>query len=572
MSDQATVMAVDDTIESLAFMTDLLRQAGYKVLPADSGELALQAVAVHRPDLIVLDVRMPSVDGTEVCRRLKANEATRHIPIILVSASVDGNERVAGLKLGAADYVSKPFRSEELLTRIKNHLELSRATIRLEQRADALRVANEQLQAEIGKRQHVEDELRDSIRQADRSRRALLSMLEDQKRGESERDKLRAQLLQAQKMEAVGRLAGGVAHDFNNMLSVIMGNAELAMQGLDPSQPLCGSLQEILRAAERSAGLTRQLLAFARRQTIAPKVLDLNDTVEGMLKMLRRLIGEDIDLTWHPEAGLWPVKLDPSQVDQILANLCVNARDAIAGVGEITIDTGRAVFDEVTCARHAEMLPGEYVMLAVSDNGCGIDKTALQHLFEPFYTTKEIGRGTGLGLATVYGIVKQNGGYIDVYSELGKGTTVKIYLPRDATPPAEGAMAGAPRVQRGRGETILVVEDEPAILQVGQVLLESIGYTVLAAGTPEQALRLADEHDGEIDLLVTDVIMPRMSGKELADRLQPSRPGMRCLFMSGYTSSVIAHRGVLDEGVQFIQKPFMMLTLAAKVREVLDHI
>ena len=246
----------------------------------------------------------------------------------------------------------------------------------------------------------------------------------------TDRVNLQAQFVQAQKMESVGRLAGGVAHDYNNVLSVIIGYTEMAMDEVDPAGPLHANLEEVLTAANRATDITRQLLAFARKQTIAPKVLDLNETVEGMLKMLRRLIGEDIDLAWLPGASLWPVKMDPSQIDQILANLCVNARDAIAGVGKVTIETGTVVFDAAYCADHAGFVPGEFVMLAVSDNGCGMDKEMLDKIFEPFFTTKDVDKGTGLGLATVYGIVKQNNGFINVYSEPGKGTTIKIYLPR----------------------------------------------------------------------------------------------------------------------------------------------
>ena len=392
----------------------------------------------------------------------------------------------------------------------------------------------------------------------------------ERKEAEEIRRSLSEQLLQAQKMEAVGRLAGGVAHDFNNMLGVILGHTELALRQLDPGQPLAGSLQEIRRAAERSAALTRQLLAFARRQTVAPKVLDLNDTVEGMLKMLRRLIGEDIDLAWLPGKHLEPVRIDPSQIDQILANLCVNARDAIGDTGRIIIETARADFDEQYCAQHSGFLPGEYILLAVSDNGCGMTREVLDNLFEPFFTTKETGKGTGLGLATVYGIVNQNNGFINVYSEPGQGTTFKIYLPRHAS--AEGPGLAEPAVSptvEGH-ETILLVEDEPMILDMTKAMLKLQGHTVLAAASPAEALQLARDHDGAVHVLMTDVIMPGMNGRDLADRLQTHLPGLRCLFMSGYTANVIAHHGVLDAGVHFIQKPFTAGELAAKIRETLS--
>jgi two-component system, cell cycle sensor histidine kinase and response regulator CckA len=392
----------------------------------------------------------------------------------------------------------------------------------------------------------------------------------ERKHAEDEGEKLQEQLIQAQKMESVGRLAGGVAHDFNNMLGVILGHAELALMRTDPELPIYHDLQEIRKAAERSADLTRQLLAFARKQTVAPKVLDLNDTVEGMLKMLRRLIGEDIDLAWLPGKNLSSVKVDPSQVDQILANLIVNAHDAIVGGGKVTIETGNTFFDEAFCADHAGFVSGDYVLLTVSDNGCGMDKVTLANIFEPFFTTKGVGEGTGLGLATVYGIVKQNNGFINVYSEPDQGTTFKIYLPRyeGITTQLQAKGPSAP-VERGQ-ETILLVEDEPAILNMTTTMLQQLGYTGLAASGPGEAIRLAETYLGEMHLLITDVVMPDMNGRELARSILSLYPNLKLLFMSGYTADVIAHHGVLEKGVNFIQKPFSMQDLAAKVREVLD--
>ena len=400
---------------------------------------------------------------------------------------------------------------------------------------------------------------------------AFVRDITDRKQTEAENNILGAQLQQAQKMESVGRLAGGVAHDFNNLLTVILGRSEMALMKLDRSHPLFESLTEINGAAMRSADLTRQLLAFARKQTIAPKILDLNDTVSGMLKMLQRLIGEDVQLAWQPMANLWQVKMDSSQIDQILANLCVNAKDAIEDIGRITIETGNRIIDEFYCAVNAGFVPGEYVFLSVNDDGCGMDKETLAHIFEPFFTTKDIGAGTGLGLATVYGIVKQNNGFINVYSEPGRGTTFTIYLPRhrrETGPlPAESVAELSPR---GQG-TILLVEDEPSILNMTASMLEGQGYTVLPANTPDAAINLAREHAGKILLLMTDVIMPGMNGLNLAQNLRNIYPDIRCLFMSGYTADVIAHHGVLDEGVHFIQKPFSLLEISTKVREVLTY-
>jgi two-component system cell cycle sensor histidine kinase/response regulator CckA len=392
----------------------------------------------------------------------------------------------------------------------------------------------------------------------------------ERKRVEEEKEKLHEQLQQVRKMEAVGRLAGGVAHDFNNMLGIILGYTEMVLLKATPGTTLHSSLQGIRKAAERSADLTRQLLAFARKQTIDPKVLDLNATIEGMLKMLSRLIGEDIELTWMPQPALWPLKMDPAQVDQVLANLCVNARDAIAGIGKVSIETGNVHIDEAYCASQTGFVPGDYVMLAVSDNGCGMGEEAMKNLFDPFFTTKAPGKGTGLGLATVYGIVKQNNGFINVYSEPGQGTTFKIYLPRHGEGVVEGEAARSEVFPPGRGETVLIVEDEPALLAIGKAMLEALGYTVLGSANPTRALHLAHEHSGAIDLLMTDVIMPEMNGRDLAERLMVEKPGIKCLFMSGYTANVIAHHGVLNEGVHFIQKPFSMKDLGAKVRNALD--
>jgi PAS domain S-box-containing protein len=386
----------------------------------------------------------------------------------------------------------------------------------------------------------------------------------------TEQKTLEEQLRQAQKMESIGRLAGGVAHDFNNMLGIIIGHTELALGGVKPGDPLAANLREIRKAADRSADLTRQLLAFARKQIVAPRVLDLNETLEGMLKMLRTLIGEQIDLAWLPGKEVWPVRIDPSQVDQILANLCVNARDAIADVGRIAIETKNATFDEAYCSLHPDSRPGDFVMLAVSDNGAGMDRETLDRIFEPFFTTKGVGKGTGLGLATVYGIVKQNDGFVNVYSEPGTGTTFRIYLPRQSSGEGRSPEDGTAAPVAGGRETVLLVEDQPEILAIARMMLEKFGYRVIAASTPEEALRIAGEHRGGIDLLISDVIMPGMNGRQLAENISSLHPKVRRLFMSGYTDDVIAHHGVLDEGVHFIQKPFTVQSFAAKVREALD--
>jgi CheY-like chemotaxis protein len=354
------------------------------------------------------------------------------------------------------------------------------------------------------------------------------------------------------------------------MLSVIIGHAELMLNRTAPGQPWYTDLRSILDAAERSADLTRQLLAFARRQTVNPKLLDVNETVDGMLKMVRRLIGEDIELAWQPGSGTGRILMDPSQLDQVLVNLCVNARDAIEEKGRITIKTETVVLDAAFCEELDDGEPGEYVLLTVRDNGSGIDQALVPHLFEPFFTTKELGKGTGLGLATLYGIVKQNNGLIRLESTPGKGTAFHVYLPRfRGNSEHRRESVETPSPESG-SETILLVEDEAMILDIGTTMLEMQGYRVLAAATPGEALRLARKHVGEIHLLMTDVVMPEMNGRDLAKQILSLYPNIKRLFMSGYTADVIAHHGVLDEGVHFLQKPFTLESLTAKVRDVLE--
>ena len=386
----------------------------------------------------------------------------------------------------------------------------------------------------------------------------------------TERKHLEAQLRQAQKMEAIGRLAGGVAHDFNNLLTIISGYGQLVLEALPEEDPLRSQVAEVLKASERATSLTRQLLAFGRRQVLAPRVLDLNEAIADTEKMLRRLIGEDIELVAIPARDLGHVKADPGQIEQVILNLAVNARDAMPEGGRLTIETSSVMLDEAYADQHVSVQPGPYVMLAVSDTGHGMDSDTQAHLFEPFFTTKEKGKGTGLGLATVYGIVKQSGGYIWVYSEPGQGTTFKVYLPRiqeavEATPPPP-----VERTATGGSETILLVEDDSSVRSLVHGVLASRGYKLLVARNAEEALILCEQHKGPIHLLLTDVVMPGISGRDLAERLNPFHREMTVLYMSGYTDNAIVHHGVLDANVRFLQKPFSPLTLANKVRAILD--
>ena len=386
----------------------------------------------------------------------------------------------------------------------------------------------------------------------------------------TERVALEERLRQSQKMEAVGRLAGGVAHDFNNLLTVILGYSQILAEGVPAGSRLADSTAQIKSAADRASGITRQLLAFSRKQVLSPRVINLNDIVLNLDSLLRRLIGEDIEVLTAPSNDLGSVKADPGQIEQVIMNLALNARDAMPSGGKLTLETANAQLDESYTERHQPAEPGLYVMLAVTDTGHGMTPETQARIFEPFYTTKEVGKGTGLGLSMVYGIVKQSGGYIWVYSEPDRGTTFKIYLPR-VDQPAEGVDAqNRPRnVQRGT-ETILLVEDDPQLRQLSSSVLAHCGYKVLVASSPEEGIEICRANHRDISLLVTDVVMPRMNGRQLAEQIQRASPKVKVLYISGYTSNAIVHYGVLDAGLAFLPKPFSLSALVAKVREVLD--
>jgi len=833
-TDRPEILVVDDTPSSLQMLTELLSDKGYLVRTASSGSLALQSVAAKLPDLILLDVRMPVMNGFEVCRELKADKHSVNVPVIFISAFDEIEEKVKAFQVGGIDFISKPIETEEVLARVNTQLQLKVLTERQEemvrQRTDALSVANQQLHkanlaykalsdcsqmlirateekvllqeicrivaedcgyklvwigyaehdqaktvrpvaqagfetgyldavkfvwndTELGrgptgraireKKPVINHDLRNnpdfapwreeairrgyvssaalplvtgsgeilgamnvyatgadafsaeeinllaeladnlafglkalrlridhaqaeaSLKESEELHRITISNIldpvfittdtgqftficpnipqilgfsieeiqslgniskllgddlfslkelqesgeihniervitdksgsdrfylitlrqvdikggtilytchdiTDLKQAEEERKKLQNQLLHAQKMESVGRLAGGVAHDFNNMLGIILGHTELALKRGKPTQPIHGALEEIRRAGQHAAELTRQLLTFARKQAASPRILDLNKILPNTLKMLSRLIGEDINIVCKPGLDLWPVRMDPGQVDQILTNLVINARDAIAGVGKVTIETANIHFDEVFCSQHECFTPGDYVQLTVRDDGCGMSEEVLDKLFDPFYTTKELGQGTGLGLSIVYGIVKQNEGYVKVTSTPGKGTTFKIYLPHCAgsgdivfeeDPPAELA---------GGSEMILLVEDEEALLILVRQMLESLGYRVLSAATAKDALSLAKANCGKIDLVITDVVIPDMTGYDLSRNLLTRYPEMKRLWMTGHTGRAISRQEMPEQEKYFLTKPFSLTELSKKVREILD--
>ena len=513
------VLVVEDDEGLGRLIQKTLTQAGYHIKRAARGREAAEILALDSDQVLLLDQKLPDMSGRELLDNL-AGRGLR-VPFIVMTGQGDERLAVEMMKLGASDYLIKGM---DLLDLLPGSLERLFRELATERKLDL-----------------TEKSLRES----------------------------EAQLLQAQKLESVGRLAGGVAHDFNNMLGVILGHCELAESKLEADHPVAADLREIRRAGERSADLTRQLLAYARKQTITPKVLDINETVAGMLSMLRRLIGEQIELIWNPGGDLWKVRMDPGQLDQIMTNLCVNARDAISGQGQIRIETVQVREAEDFRAHYGGVTPGNYVLLKVSDSGCGMDAGTLEKLFEPFFTTKEVGLGTGLGLSTVYGILKQNGAFVLVDSEPGAGTTFRIFLPGWTGPrDKEGATDEDSAAATG-SETVLLVEDEPSILEMTRIMLRSFGYRVLTASSPAEALRIAREHRGTIDLLISDVVMPEMNGRDLARSLLPLYPQMKRLFMSGYTADVIAHHGVLAEGVFFLQKPFTMKLLSSRIREAL---
>jgi len=385
----------------------------------------------------------------------------------------------------------------------------------------------------------------------------------------SPRKRLEEQLVHAQKMEAVGRLAGGVAHDFNNMLTVISGYNRMILDELSTMDPLRGYAEEILKAADRAGALTNQLLAFSRRQIMQPRIINVNAVIVQTQKMLQRLIGEDIELVLNLETNVGNIKADPGHVEQAIVNLAVNARDAMPLGGHLTIETASVVLDENYARTHMGVRPGDFTMIAVSDDGHGMDAETRRHIFEPFFTTKEKGKGTGLGLATVYGMVKQAGGDIWVYSEQGQGSTFKLYFPRVSEPVSESSAGEGLRPRASGGETILVVEDEQAVRDLTVRILRQLGYTILTASGGAEALEISQAHAGHIDLLLTDVVMPNMSGRQLADHLQAKRPKTKVLFLSGYTENTVVHHGVLDAGVDFLPKPFSRENLSRKLREVL---
>ncbi|MDQ3068857.1 MAG: response regulator [Acidobacteriota bacterium] len=658
------VLIVDDERQNRQLLEVMLKAEGYEVTLAANGADALAAVASSPPDLILLDIMMPEMDGFQVTAAIKTNVATRSIPVILVTALDDRDARLQGLKAGAEDFLSKPVDRVELTVRVRNLLRLKSygdffnkysATLEreavvlsgervatIERHGAAMRASEDRINyaleaARMGvwdidmatKRLTWSDSMapifgltQDQIPASGDECLALIhpddqAMVEGAiakateartdyqvefrviwpdgslrwmtGRGRmicaadgtperligvgndiTDRKSLEAQLRQSQKMEAVGQLAGGVAHDFNNLLTAILGYSNFVIDTLEPADERREDMEEVIKAGHRAAALTRQLLAFSRKQVLQPTSVDLNEMVNGMRQMLSRLIGEHVDLvaTLAPELG--SARADLGQLEQVLMNLALNARDAMPDGGRLSIETADVELDS-SFAQGVELQAGRYVMLAVSDSGVGMDGHTKQRLFEPFFTTKDPGKGTGLGLATVYGIVKQSGGYIWVSSEPGKGASFKVYLPREDAPgEALRPNAVEDRVVSGT-ESILVVEDEAAVRLLTCRILERAGYQVIDAPNPKEAEALFEKHEHAFSLLISDVIMPGSSGPAMFARLARKSPSLRVLYVSGYTDDMIVRQGELLAGVEFLQKPFTATALTRTVRDVLDR-
>ncbi|MBI4042740.1 MAG: response regulator [Deltaproteobacteria bacterium] len=573
--EKKLILVAEDSTTQAEQLRTILEEHCYEVKIARNGKEALLFAQQILPDLLLSDILMPEMDGYALCSEMKRDSRLKEIPVLLVTSLSTPKDIIKGLQCGADSFVRKPYVEDYLLLRIeyilKNYEVRKNETFEIGAdiylRGEKFTITSE--------KQQILDLLISTYEEAVRLNQDLekevrqrTAALQDEI---LEKKKIEDQLFQSQKMEAIGRLAGGIAHDFNNILTVIIGCAELRLKDETLNEEIRNDLAEIIRAAKRAVVLTKQLLAFSRRQIVQPRPIDLNELVLSMDEMLRRLLGEDIELHTLQSNENMVVKVDPVQVEQVVLNLAINARDAMPQGGKLEIEAKRVTLDEVYARDHFEVVPGEYVMIAVSDTGGGMSREVQSHLFEPFFTTKEKGRGTGLGLATSYGIVKQAGGHIGYYSEVGKGTTFKIYLPfvhEKAEPFMKHKVEAV--VPRG-SETILLVEDDVAVRGVITRGLKDFGYHVLEAGSGKEALILAkNSRDKGIHLLMTDVVMPEMDGKELAAQAQLVIPGIRVLYASGYTDNSIVKQGILEPDLYFIQKPFSLHDLARKIREILD--
>ncbi len=530
---RATILIVDDQPENLEILSKVL-QPYYSVRATRSGQQALAAaMAEPKPELVLLDIMMPVMDGYAVLERLHGNPATCDIPVIFVTALGSDKDEQRGFDMGAVDYITKPIRPAVVLARVRAHLELKRSRHYLTR-------MNVQLEDRITERTQ---ELQQS----------------------------QSQVLQAEKMAAIGSLAVGVAHDFNNLLTPILGYGELLLREVDASHPWRSSVEQIHKAGQRARDLLRQLLAFGSKYSPGPSIVDLNQVVSGFQKLLRRTIRDDIQLEIKLAPSPLSLLADVGQLEQVIMNLVVNAQDAMRYAGKITIETSEAHLDSVSGPMPENLESGRFTMLSVTDNGIGMDKATLERIFDPFFTTKPVGKGTGLGLSTVLGIVKQHGGGVSVHSKPGAGTIFRLYFPQVEELKASQSDTSPQRDDQHGSETIMVVEDNDMLRDITVRVLNVLGYKVLSATCGKECLEALEAHGGPLDLLLTDVVMPGMNGKEVFKQVQQRFPSIKVLFMSGYTDEVISHHGILDEKIAFIPKPFSIQALSAKVRSVLDE-
>ena len=582
MNQGIEVLIAEDSATQAAQLQHILESHDYRVSVAQNGQQALELLRASKsaPSLIISDIVMPEMDGYALCREVKNDDRWRNTPIMLLTSLSDPTDIIRGLESGADNFLTKPYDEEMLLSRIQ-YILLNREVNRGARTQIGMEVVlRGQRLVVTPDRQQILDLLISTFETAVQKNLELQRVQEElRKLNESLEEKVEQrtaelrqseeEFRQSQKLEAVGKLAGGIAHDFNNLLTVINGYSDLLLRSLKDAG-VVEKVEEIRKAGGRAATLTRQLLAFSRKQVLQPVVLNLNSVIPDMDKMLRRLIGAGIDLLTVLDPDLWHCKADSGQIEQVIMNLVINAQDAMPGGGKLTIETANVQLDDHYARGHLTVEPGAYVMLAVSDTGHGMDAETQAQIFEPFFTTKEKDRGTGLGLSTVYGITRQSGGNIWVYSEVGGGTTFKIYLPR-VEAAADERTNSTPLTPTPRGsEVIMLLEDEEVVQKLAKDILESSGYRVLPVANVNDALLLCERHDGQIDLMLTDVVMPQMGGRQVSERVTLLRPGIKVLYMSGYTDDSIIRHGVLDEGMAFLEKPFTPDAMARKVREVLD--
>ena len=563
------ILSVDDNVENLYLVEAVGRSQGHSVDSVRNGVEALEHIERQLPDLIISDILMPSMDGFQLCHELKSHDRTRHIPFIFYTATYTSKkDEELGLSLGASRFILKPMDPEAFVATIDEVMaeaQRGETVVPDVERGNSVEYLKGYTQSLVRK-------LDKKIEEKEAARQELAAEVARRVRAEEERSRFEAQFLQAQKLESLGRLAGGVAHDFNNLLTVINGYSDLVLRTLHRNDPLRVSIEAIRTAGLRATDLTRQLLAFSRKQIVEPRQVDLNALIAETRTMLQRLMGEDIQVVTKLAPDLGMVMADPGSLHQILMNVAVNARDAMPLGGKFTIETANVELDAHAAAQFPDTKPGPYIRLTVSDTGIGMNEETKQRIFDPFFTTKAEGEGTGLGLSTVYGIVRQADGSVVVRSEPDQGALFVIHLPRIMESQSiDAADTGSEKAQRGT-ETILLVEDHEELRKLAAFALNYCGYRILQAANGGAALLTAKAHAGPIHLMITDMIMPGMTGKELAGQLKPLRPEMKVLYMSGYVGDEITRRGLLEPGATYIAKPFTPDSLAEKVRQVLGPI